>query len=109
MNKYMLRLKVEKLVPAEEVSAVCNMIMSTTNIENLVDIVIDKGQIKGITTSLSPRENLKRAIRYYFESSCPTELTTYTRFDNLARACKKDFDKVVMEALRDMISDLEDL
>ena len=109
MNKYLLRLKVGKLVPAEDVSAVCDMIMSTTNVENLVDIVIDKGQIKGITTSLSPRENLKRAIRYYFESSCPMEMTTYTRLDNLAGACKKDFDKVVMEALRDMISDLEDL
>ena len=109
MNKYLLRLKVEKLVPAEDVSAVCDMIMSTTNLDNLVDIVIDKGQIKGITTPLSPRENLKRAIRYYFESSCPMELTTYTRYDNLARACKKDFDKVVMEALHDMIRDLEEL
>ena len=109
MNKYLLRLKVEKLVPAEDVSTVCDMIMSTTNLDNLVDIVIDKGQIKGITTPLSPRENLKRAIRYYFESSCPMELTTYTRYDNLARACKKDFDKVVMEALHDMIRDLEEL
>ena len=109
MNKYLLRLKVEKLVPAEDVSAVCDMIMSTTNIDNLVDIVIDKGQIKGITTPLSPRENLKRAIRYYFESSCPMEMTTYTRLYNLAGACKKDFDKVVMEAIRDMITDLEDL
>lgn len=109
MNKYLLRLKVEKLVPAEEVSAICDMIMSTTNLENLVDIMIDKGQIKGITTDLTPRENLKRAIRYYFENSCPTEMTTYTRLDNLAGACKKDFDKVVIEALHDMISDLEDL
>lgn len=109
MNKYLLRLKVEKLVPAEDVSAVCDMIMSTTNLENLVDIVIDNGQIKGITTPLSPRENLKRAIRYYFESSCPMEMTTYTRLKYLAGACKNDFDKVVIEALRDMISDLEDL
>lgn len=109
MNKHLLRLKVKKLVPAEDVSTICDMIMSTTNIDNLVDIVIDKGQIKGITCPWSPRENLKRAIRYYFESSCPMEMTTYTRLDNLAGACKKDFDKVVMEALRDMISDLEGL
>lgn len=109
MNKYLLRLKVEKMVPAEDVSAVCDMIMSRTNIDNLVDIVIDKGQIKGITIPLSPRENLKLAIRYYFESGCPMELATFTRLENLAGACKKDFDKVVMEALEDMISDLEDL
>lgn len=109
MNKHLLRLKVEKLVPAEDVSAICDMIMSTTNVDNLVDIVIDKGQLKGITTSLSPREYLKRAIRYYFESAYPTELTTYTRLDKVAGGCKKDFDNVVIEALRDMISDLEDL
>lgn len=109
MNKYLLRLKLEKLVPADEVSAIYDTIMSTTNVDNLVDIVIEKGQIKGITAPWSPRENLKRAIRYYFESTCPTEITTYTKLNNLAGACKKDFDKVVIEALYDMISDLEDL
>lgn len=109
MNKYLLRLKLEKLVPADEVTDVYNTIMSTTNVDNLVDIVIDKGQIKGITTPWSPRENLKHAIRYYFESGCPMELTTFTRLDNLAGACKKNFDIVVIEALEDMISDLEDL
>jgi hypothetical protein len=50
MNKYLLRLKLEKLLPAEDVSAICDMIMSTTNVDNLDDIVIDKGQIKGIST-----------------------------------------------------------
>lgn len=60
------------------------------------------------STPWSPRENLKRAIRYYFESSCPMEMTTYTRLDNLAGVCKKDFDNVVIEALHDMISDLEE-
>lgn len=110
MNKYLLRLKLEKLVPADEVTDVYNMIMSTTNIDNLVDVVTDdKGRIKGISTPWSPRENLKRAIRYYFESSCPMEMTTYTRLGYLAEACKKDFDKVVIEALHDMISDLEEL
>lgn len=108
MNKYLLRLKVEKLVPAEDVSAICDMIMSTTNVENLVDIVIDNGQIKGITTSWSPRENLKRAVRYYLESSCPMEMTTYTTLKNQARDCKKDFDKIVIEALGEIISDLEE-
>lgn len=110
MNKYLLRLKLEKLVPADEVTDVYNMIMSTTNIDNLVDVVTDdKGCIKGISTPWSPRENLKRAIRYYFESTCPMEITTYTMLDNLAASCKKDFDKTVIEALHDMISDLEEL
>lgn len=109
MNKYLLRHKLEKLVPADEVSDIYDTLMSTSNVDNLVDILIEKGKLKCITSPWSPRENLKRAIRYYFESSCPMEMTTYTRLDNLAGACKKDFDKVVIEALHDMISDLEEL
>lgn len=108
MNKHLLRIKVEKLVPAEDVTGICDMIMSTTNLDNLVDIVIDKGLIKGITIPCSPRENLKRAMRYYFESAAPMEITTYTRLKEQAGVCKKDFDKIVIEAIGEMISDLED-
>lgn len=47
MNKYLLRLKLEKLVSANEVSSLYDTIMSTTNIDNLVDVVTnDKGYIK---------------------------------------------------------------
>jgi hypothetical protein len=109
MNKYLLRLKLEKLLPADDVADLCDAIMSSPNVDKIVDVVFDKGKITCVKLPWSPRENLKRAIRYYFESSCPMEMTTYTRLGNLAEACKKDFDKVVIEALHDMISDLEDL
>ena len=109
MNKVRLHLKLEKLLPADKVEFVYNSIISCKHFDRLVDVHVVNGDIKCFSTPWSPRENLKRAIRYYFENSCPMEMTTYTKLDNLAGACKKDFDKVVIEALHDMISDLEDL
>jgi hypothetical protein len=82
--------------------------MSTTNVDKIVDVVFDKGKITCVKLPWSPRENLKRAIRYYFESTCPMAMTTYTRLEIQARVCKKDFDKIVIEALGEMISDLEE-
>lgn len=109
MNKTLLRIRLEKMLPADEALQAYNSIIKSKDVDRIVDIFIDNGLIKYALIPCSPRENLKKAIRLYFESSCPMEMTTYTRLNNLAGDCKKDFDKVVIEALHDMISDLEDL
>ena len=108
MNKHLLCLKLEKLVPADDVRDLCDAIMSSPNADKIVDVVFDKGKLTCVMLPWSPRENLKRAIRYYFEASYPMEMTTYTRLKNQAIDCKKDFDKIVIEALGEMISDLEE-
>lgn len=109
MNKHLLRLKLEKMLPAEVVPYVYDSILSYDNFDRIVDVVIDKDKIKCVAITCSPRENLKRAIQYYFDSKCPTEAATYTMFDNAAKNLKRDFDKVILEAIRDRIKDLEEL
>lgn len=108
MNKNLLHIKLEKLLPADDVADLCDAIMSSPNADKIVDVVFDKGKITCVKLPWSPRENLKRAVRYYLESSCPMEMTTYTTLKNQARDCKKDFDKIVIEALGEIISDLEE-
>lgn len=108
MNKVRLHLKLEKMLPADEVESVYDSIISN-DIDNIVDIRVVNGVIKGIRTDLSPRENLKRAMLHYFDSKLPAEMTTYTQFDKLAARAKREFDMIAIEALAEIIKDLEEI
>lgn len=108
VNKARLRFKLERLLPANEVEFVYKSIISSKHFDTLVDVYVVDGKIRCLTTDLSPRENLKRAALNYFDSKLPTEVTTYTQLDNLAKAVKRDYDLIAMEALSDIIKDLEE-
>lgn len=108
MNKARLHLKLEKLLPADEVEFVYKSIISSKHFDTVVDVCVVNGEITCLTTDLTPRENLKRAALNYFDSKLPAELTTYTQLDNLAKAAKREYDLIAMEALRDIIKDFEE-
>lgn len=108
MNKARLHLKLEKLLPADEVEFVYKSIISSKHFDTLVDVYVVDGEIRCLTTDLSPRENLKRAALNYFDSKLATEVTTYSQLDNLAKAAKREYDLIAMEALSDIIKDLEE-
>jgi len=108
MNKVRLHLKLEKLLPADEVEFVYKSIISAKLFDTLVDVHLVNGEIKCITTELSPRENLKRAALNFFDSKLPAEMTTYTQLDKLAARAKREFDLIAMEALSDIIKDFEE-
>lgn len=107
MNKVRLHLKLEKLLPADVVEVVYDSIISH-NIDKLVDIYVVNDEIKCSVTDLSPRENLKRAALYFFDSKLPTDMITYTQLDKLAARAKREFDMIAMEALAEIIKDLEE-
>lgn len=108
MNKVRLHLKLEKLLPADAVEFAYDCITSK-NIDNLVDIYVVNDEIKCSLTELSPSENLKRAMLHYFDSKLPAEMTTYTQLDKLAARAKREFDMIAMEALAEIIKDLEEI
>lgn len=108
MNKVRLHLKLEKMLPADEVEFVYKSIISSKHFDTLVDVCVVNGEIKCISTELSPRENLKRAALNFFDSKLPAELTTYTQLDKLAARAKREFDMIAMEALAEMIKDFEE-
>lgn len=110
MNKTLLRIRLEKLLPADEASHVYKSIIKSKDVDRIVDIFIDNGLIKYALIPCSPRENLKKAIRLYFESKWPDDdLTTYTRLDNLAKDSRKDFERIVLESIREAMIEIEDL
>lgn len=107
MNKARLHFKLEKLLPANEVEFVYRSIISSKHFDTLVDVYVVNGEIRCLTTDLTPRENLKRAALNYFDSKLPTEFT-YSQLDNLAKAAKREYDLIAMEALAEMIKDFEE-
>lgn len=109
MNKARLHCKLEKLLPADEVELIYKSIISSKHFDELVDVSVVDGKIKCIITELTPRENLKRAALYYFDSLIPTEVSTYTQLDKSVKSAKHDFDMVVIEAIAEMIKELEEL
>lgn len=109
MNKRLLRIRLEKMLPADEALQAYNSIIKSKDVDRIVDIFIDNGLIKYALIPCSPRENLKKAIRLYFESKYPEDITTYTRLDNLAKDTRKDFDRVVIESIREAVREIEDL
>ena len=109
MNKQLLRLKLKKMLPTEAIPYVYDSIVSSDNFDRIVDVVIVKDKINCVMLPCSPRENLKRAIQYYFDSKCPTEATTYTVLEKEEKNLKRDFDKVILEAIRERVIDLEEL
>ena len=108
MNKARLHLKLEKMLPADEVEFVYKSIISSKHFDTLVDVHVVNGEIKCITTELSPRENLKRAALNFFDSKLPADMTTYTQLDKLAGRAKREFDMIAIEALAEMIKDFEE-
>ena len=109
MNKTLLRIRLEKMLPADEALQAYNSIIKSKDVDRIVDIFIDNGMIKYALIPCSPRENLKKAIRLYFESKYPEDMTTYTRLDNLAKDTRKDFDRLVIETITEAMIELEDL
>lgn len=108
MNKARLHKKLEKMLPADEVEFVYNSIISSKHFDTVVDVYLVDGEIRCLTTDLSPRENLKSAALNYFDSKLPTGVITYTQFDNFAKAAKRGYDLIAMEALTEMIKDFEE-
>lgn len=109
MNKTLLRIRLEKMLPADEALQAYNSIIKSKDVDRIVDIFIDNGLIKYGLIHCSPRENLKKAIRLYFESKYPEDITTYTRLDNLAKDTSKDFDRLIIETITEAMIELEDL
>ena len=109
MNKILLRIRLEKMLPADEAEHVYKNLIKSKDIERIVDIFIDNNMIKYALIPCSPRDNLKKAIRLYFESKYPEDITTYTRLDNLAKDTRKDFDRLVIETITEAMIELEDL
>lgn len=108
MNKARLHAKLEKMLPADDVEFIYKSLISSKRFDQLVDVRLVDGKIKCIITELSPRENLKRAALYYFDSLVPTEVSTYTQLDKSVKSAKHDFDMVVVEAISEMIKELEE-
>lgn len=108
MNKARLHKKLEKMLPADEVEFVYNSIISSKHFDTLIDICVVNGEIKCITSALSPRENLKRAVLYYFDSLISTDISTYTQLDKSVKSAKHEFDMVVIEAISEIIKELEE-
>lgn len=108
MNKARLHAKLEKMLPADDVEFIYKSLISSKRFDQLVDVRLVDGKIKCIITELSPRENLKRAALYYFDSLIPTDISTYTQLDKSVKSAKHDFDMVVVEAISEMIKELEE-
>lgn len=108
MNKARLHAKLEKMLPADDVEFIYKSLISSKRFDQLVDVRLVDGEIKCIITELSPRENLKRAALYYFDSLIPTEVSTYTQLDKCVKSTKHDFDMVIIEAISEMIKELEE-
>lgn len=109
MNKTILRIRLEKMLPHDEALHAYNSIIKSKDVDRIVDIFIDNGLIKYALIPCSPRENLKKAIRLYFESHYPEDITTYTKLDNLAKDTRKDFDRLVIETITEAMIELEEL
>lgn len=108
MNKARLHAKLEKMLPADDVEFIYKSLISSKRFDQLVDVRLVDGKIKCIITEFSPRENLKRAALYYFDSLVPTEVSTYTQLDKCVKSAKHDFDMVVVEAISEMIKEIEE-